>query len=190
MKIRLSVILCLLAVSLHGTAMAEDNPAPFETQTALSIGSPIGLAFLDVQKEPTTSVVMMHVAQRFRLPRYTPFALELNMVNGYGAGANLLIDAYRNGRLRIHVFDVGYTRWFDREQALTVSRLPRSWDLSFGFGAEIMFPKEDDFWFIADYRIYLPNPVMIEQHYGSLGRQYVDESLKGGMWCVGLAYSW
>jgi hypothetical protein len=179
----------LAAALTANRAFADERPPPraFETATVVMVGSPIGLAFLHTEKGPTTAPLIFSAAQRLRLPRYTPFALEASYVMSYGLGANLLIDAYRNDSLRFHL-NIGYFRYFDREHSISVDRLPRNWDMTFGPGAEVRTTDAD--WVTFDYRVFVPDPRMVEGRYGYLGRQYWDESIKGGMLCVGWARTW
>lgn len=187
-----ALALAAAVLTATGAATAEEpTRPPFETESVFSAGMPIGLAFLKTREDASSRPFVMFIAERFRLPRYTPFGIELSYAPPSNFTGLLFVDAYQTDNLRLHVFDVGLTYNVTHRgetYPITVRRFNRNWDLTFGTGVEIKVTKAD--WMTVDYRFFLPNPLMIEEDYGALGRPYIDESLKGGLLCIGFAHPW
>lgn len=186
--------LALAAAVLTATAAAaaeEPSRPPFETESVFSAGMPLGLAFLKTKEDTSARPFVMFMAERFRLPRYTPFGVELGYAPPGSFMGLIFIDAYQTENFRLRIFDVGLTYTASHRGGtypITVTRFNRNWDLTFGAGAEIKVTKKD--WMTIDYRVFMPDPVMIETDYAALGRPYIDESLKGGLLCIGFAHPW
>jgi hypothetical protein len=187
----------LSAAALTGShaASAQDKvPRAFETQTLVGSGGPVGLSIMPTQEPPTSKPFTFHIAQRFRSPGYSGLGMELSVVLPCGAGANILFDAYHTERFRLHLLDPGVfyntNNSAMNHSQVSVDRLARRWDMTFGLGADILVREDDGVWLTGDVRVFMPDPILLSDSFGGLARPYVDEALKGGNLWLGLAFTW
>jgi hypothetical protein len=135
--------------------------------------------------------VTFHAAQRLSSPGYSGLTLEISAVLPCGAGANLLFDAYHTDAFRLHILDPGiFYNTNDtalKRSAVSVDRLSRRWDMTFGLGAGLQIKSK--VWLTADWRVFIPDPVLLSR-LGALSRPYIDEALKGGNLWLGMAFTW
>jgi hypothetical protein len=170
---------------LERYAVATQTPPVFEGQMGIAAGWPPGLS--DTGPAVSTTAEWSAVGfVRLRFPRYTPFGLELNVVPGYGAGANLITDALRVGCFRWHLLDIGLFRNFWKP--VSVSRVNRQWDVTFGTGLEARLWHRA--YLTLDWRVFMPNPYRVLTDYGDFSRLVYIEALKGGQAWLGVAWSY
>lgn len=185
---------CLLATFASETSAAPPEAHPFalpdapahELRLGLGAGGPAGFIVAGNPEEATTSFFTGYAYARFRLPKMTPVALELNAVVPCGFGVNLLTDVIHLGRFRAHFFDIGI--FWNAFDPVSVRRVRRSWDLTLGTGAEVRITER---WAATfDWRVFLPNPYDVITGYGDFSRLVYAEALKGGQTWLGASYSW
>lgn len=168
-------------------ASAEPPLPVFETESVIAVGGSVGLAIFDTYEEPTTQLASYFFAQRFRLPRYSPFGLELNMTMPSATfGAGLLIEAVNTRYVRVHILELGLSVY--HMKALSVARIKRSYDLTIGCGFDLRFwdgPR-----LAVEWRAYLPDPVNTIARMADFARPVYEEALKGGMLWIGVAQPW
>lgn len=187
----LIVLAVLVAVGgLAPSAKAEEKrePRAFETQTVVRAGGPIGFAFTPASERPEMQPMTVSFAQRFRSPKYSNFGLEAGVVLPNGAGVNLLLDAIRTENFRLHIADPGIFRNVEQEWGVSVSRLPRKWDLTFGSGADLQLCK--GLWLTIDWRVFMPDPLKLKKDYVHLAGPFKRDAVKGGQAWLGLAATW
>jgi len=189
---RFLIVLAVLAAvggfARSAKAEGENGPQAFETQTVARVGGPLGFAFSPASKRPEMQLMTVSFAQRVRFPKYSGLGLEAGIVLPSGAGANLLIDAVHTEDFRLHLVDPGILWNFRPDWGVSVSELPREWDLTFGLGADLRLHK--GLWATADWRVFMPDPVKLTNDYAYLGRPYALDALKGGQAWLGLTATW
>ena len=194
---RIIAFLILLAILAYGSpARSEPDasgvPETFETQTLVGGGGPLGLAFLPTDGyKPSSKPFVLVLSQRFRFPKYSDFGLEVSAVLPCGAGANLVFGVIRTDNFRLNLVAPGVfwntnNRPMARSQ-VSVDRLLRRWDVPFGLGADWRVNK---IWISADYRVFMPDPIMLANDYNALARPYVDEAFKGGNLWLRVGSTW
>jgi len=176
--------------SIAGTSMAQEMPTSngrfYNMETVLAVGGPVGLAVSDTQKPETTLSFTMPVLQRLRFPAYTSVGLEAGIVLPSGVGASAFLDVFRTKNLRVPIIDIGIFKPLTFPASVT--RIPRSWDATFGVGGEFRIGYAS--WVTVNWRVFLPDPNMLFRYYGDFARPVVEEALKGGQLWVGVARSW
>lgn len=184
----LSFGLFLLAGLVAMPARAADTPPPrvFETQSVFGAGGPVALPFFHLKQEPTTLKGTIWIAQRFRSPRFTPLAIELNAVLPSGFGANLLVDVFRTEGFRLHVGDIG-VHW-NAFHPVSCGVVPRPWDFTYGAGADVRVGTAT--WVTANWRTFMPDPPLMTKKYGDFALPYTDEAMKGGQLWIGFSHAW
>ncbi len=181
----------VLALVASSRCLAEPDPpdinrAKFETQTLMGGGGPIGLIGANLPEPVSTLPLSVRLAQRFRLPRWSPVALEVNFVVPIGLGVNFLCDVYRSDRVRLHLIDPGI-HW-NMVQPVSVTRVGRSWDVTFGAGIDVRLNGQ--LWLTLDWRAYLPDPSVVPYKYGDWARPIYKEAALGGQLWLGIARVW
>ncbi len=125
------------------------------------------------------------LAARLRYLPNTPFALEFNLYAPYGFGLAFLLDVYRNDRVRIHAFDLGF---FENIPWLRVNnpQVDRFFDLTLGAGIE---------WNVygrhivsLDWRAFLPDPTKVPFRYGNYTVPIYRDAIAGGQIWLGYIF--
>jgi len=176
--------------SVAGTSMAQEasssNGRIFETETVLGIGGPVGLALMDTKQPSTTLSCTVPLLQRIRFPAYSSFGVEVGFVFPSGVGASMLLDVFRTKNLRFPVIDIGVFK--PLAIPVSVARMPRSWDATFGIGGE--YRVSEKAWLTVNWRVFKPDPNKLDREYGDFALPILEEVWKGGQLWVGLAHSW
>jgi hypothetical protein len=129
---------------------------------------------------------LLLTARLRRIPE-VPLALEVGFYAPWGVGANLLLDIYRNDRLRVHFFDPGVFYAWDPELRIVRPDVERDYDITMGLGVEWQF--RDRWWLTVDHRFYFPDPFRTIGHYGDFARRIYTQSVIGVQTWVGVGYS-
>jgi hypothetical protein len=116
---------------------------------------------------------------RLRLLNFgVPLALETSFYCPYGVGANLLLDIFQRGGLRVHALDLGLFVPFAQPERLVRMEVDRSIDVTIGAGMEYGFKRG---WVLAvDYRFFFPNPTTVPFRYGGFSLDIYRDTAKGG----------
>lgn len=182
-----SVHIAVIAAILFsaGISRAEDRPV-FETETLIGYGAPLGLAISPMSDViPTTETLTVRLGQAFRIPRWAPLGLEIDLVLPTQIDASLLLDAIRIGRFRLTV-NLGISR--HAGDPISVQRVERKYDITAGAQASVLiFSKVR---FTLDYRAFIPDPWYVCEYYGTFARPVLNEAVKGGQVWLGIAYIW
>lgn len=124
---------------------------------------------------------------RLRWLPYTPIVLEASMFIPYGGGFNVLLDVFRNDRVRVHVLDPGLFWAFSDAQRVVGPKFDRSFDITAGAGIEV---RVRDRWIVtADWRWFFPNPGEVVPMYGDFSRKPYTRALIGGQIWIGVSYA-
>lgn len=193
-KTFLTVWAVCFGLAMATAAVAANNPPEtansktFEFQFNLAAGGAPGMAAYhgSVLGPPSTALLTAHIAARFRLPKYTPLVLEIDVVFPHGVGANLGIDILRTERVRVHIGDVGL--FGNLTTPVSVARLKRKLDMVAGAGVEIKVNKS--FSVTLDWRMFLPPFADTLLRYGDFARPMYEEALKGGQVWIGFSRVW
>ncbi|MEA3272563.1 MAG: hypothetical protein U9P90_02745 [Patescibacteria group bacterium] len=180
MKHIVVVLVCLSVLSFTFTSFAEEASAPFVSQGGfeMSLVSGAGVNLKDLE-----NCSVFWALRLSYLPR-VPFALELNAVLPFGVGANLLIYAYRDDIVRVHLIDPGiFYSWFSDISAEWMSR---ELDITMGAGIEVrVHPR---LFVTLDWRVFLPNPAEVAPKYAEWGLLSYEEAAWGGELWIGASY--
>lgn len=194
-KAFLMVLVVCLSMAVATVATADETPgteitgqdAAFECQFNLAVGgAPWMAGYENLYGSSTTAIFTGHVGVRLRMPKYTPFVLEVSAVFPYGFGANLGVDVVHTNRVRLHIVDFGVFGNFT--VPVSVARLERKMDFTVGLGLEVKLTKTVSM--TLDWRIFLPPPAATLRHYGDFARPLYDEALKGGQIWIGFSRVW
>lgn len=178
------VLLILPNCSFGEQRPTTPNERKFETQTVWGFGFAPGVGAMG--RDCTTLPISIWMLQRFRLPRYTNFGLEVGMVAPGGFSVTLLTDVTRFGRFRIHLVDPGIV--VNLTEPGTVNRVHRTWDLTLGAGIDIRL--DDLLTLTVNWRMFFPDPFSVIGRYGDFARPVYTEAAKGGQLWFGLARVW
>lgn len=178
----------ILAVPSEARCQAATKPLNpvFETESVIAVGGPLGLAIFSTYEEPTTCLASYFIAQRFWMPRYSFFGLELNMTLPATFGTGLLIEAIRTQHVRFHILELGIS-WYPMKP-LSVARIKRRFDLYVGLGFDLRFWEGPRL--AIEWRAYLPDPVYTITRMADFARPVYEEALKGGQLWIGAAHTW
>lgn len=126
------------------------------------------------------------LAVRLRRPE-TLLALEVSVYVPWGVGANVLLDVYRNERLRVHLIDPGVFRSWGSSSRIVRPDVGRAIDLTLGLGVEWQFA--DRWWFTLDCRFFFPDLMRVIGYYGDYARRIYAQAAEEVQTWAGIAYS-
>lgn len=186
-------VLAVLAVPLNAFGGKSEDIKSAETESfqlkiGLAAGGPIGLqAPIKGLRTHTTERYTGMATLQIRFPKVSPRVLEFYTVIPNGIGINIKNDDFQFGELRLHLLDVGlfYNRW----SPVSVQRVKRKIDLTFGSGMEYRFAKS---WAVTlDWRMYVPaNIFKVLTDYGDFSRLVGREAVQGGQSWLGVLHCW
>lgn len=173
------VALVVMAACLSFPAISRAEDAPEIRGVELMCVGALGGGY------PDRGGLLMTARLR-RVPE-TQFALEVGFYAPWGVGVNLLVDVFRNDRLRVHLIDPGvFYAW---EPGLRVSRpdVEREFDITLGLGVEWNFTGR--WWLTVDSRFYLPDPIRVIGYYGDFARRIYSDAARGVQTWIGVGYT-
>lgn len=169
----------------HAKQLTSWNWTLLELQPFAGLGGPVGLVYR-APDDASTKVFTSRLGTRVRSTRHLNFGLEAYTVIPSGFGANLVLDAFKGDRFRIHILDLGV--FWNAFSPVSVANVKRDLDVTFGLGADI---KVYGNWTVlADYRFFLPNPEHFLTGWGDFAIPLYNEAFQGGQLWFALGYSW
>jgi hypothetical protein len=129
---------------------------------------------------------LLLVGRLRRMPE-TFLGLEFGFYAPWGVGANLLLDVFRNDRLRVHLLDPGVFYAWDDSFRIVRPDVERAVDITFGAGVEWQFASR--WWLTVDCRMFFPEPIRTIGWYGDFARRIYAQSAAGVQTWIGVGYS-
>lgn len=126
------------------------------------------------------------LAARLRRVPETPLGIEVGLFVPWGVGANLLIDVFRNDRLRVTLLNPGVFYSWTPELRVTRPDVERSVDITVGVGLEWRLAPR--LWLTFDSRFFFGEPVGVVGHYGDFARRIYVDMAKGVQTWIGIGY--
>jgi len=171
---RLILATVAFTIALHA-APAKAGTGGLDLRPVVAVGGGVGTRFGGT------------VGARLRWLPETPLALEASLFVPYGGGCNLLIDVFRNDRVRVHLFDPGIFWAFSPDLRVVGPKFARPFDITAGGGVEV---RVWDRWVVtADWRWFFPEPFGVITTYGNFAQPMYEKALVGGQIWIGVSYS-
>jgi len=165
--------------------MAEAEKKTTELSAGAKVGGPVGLLFSSdqVKNNLTTKLATASLFLEIRFPKVSPRTLEFYTVNFNSVGLSIKNDDLTIGNTKIHLLDIGVL--YNIFSPISVNRVKRKWDATFGFGAEHALTKK---WSVTfDCRVFFPLDVVgLFTSYGDYTRLIAKEAILGAQTWLGV----
>jgi len=191
MRERPKFLSCLAVLAALSAPALADAHHDEEKDLELSLGAGFGgtpfLGAIGGFVNESSADMSGTASARLRLPRVSPRSLEVYTVMGYGYGLHVRNDDFHIGRLRLHLLDLGV--FWDAHKPVSVARVPRTWDITLGLGAEFAVTRRISV--TLDWRMFMPLDVFyVLTNYGDYSRLVGEEAVRGGQTWLGASYRW